>query len=105
MINRITEDIAAVAVEYSDQLIDIGAEASNRMPPGSRYRFARKHTFTLANGERVDGEVRAMTKPKLAKRIESEKLYVSKGCVFASQWNSDRGPYWSTSTRVVFSLG
>lgn len=100
---RLTEDIQVVAVEYGDKLLDIGAASAKSLPPGRRYRYAREHTLILKDGQRVEGTIRAMTKPKLAERIASEQDDVAKGRMSCSQSDWGDGPYWSTS--VKYYLG
>jgi hypothetical protein len=104
MYERLTEDIKIVSVEYADELIDIGAAACKALPPGRRYRYARKHIYTLENGQQVNGETHGETKPKLVKSMERELKYIAEGYMFASQYSMDGIKNWSIVTKICIGL-
>jgi hypothetical protein len=104
MYKQLQKDIKIASVEFSDELIDIGAAAAKAMQPCYRYRYARKHTYVLVDGQRVEGQTTGETKPKLAKSMEREQKYIAEGCMFCSQWQDDKGIHWGTVTKVTIGL-
>jgi len=103
---KVHEDTPVVEMTVTGRQEDIGAEESKKFPPGSRYRYAQRVVYLLDDGTQFETYLRALTKPKLQKRIDDQFRYIANREVFASQWqDGDSQPYWSTSWRVTIGLG
>ena len=94
-----------VAMTVTGRQEDIGADASKKMPPGSRYRYSQPVVLSLEDGTQVVWHIRGLTKPKLQKRIDDQFRYIDSRMVFAEQWqDGDKPPYWSTLWRATINL-
>ena len=94
------QEFKVTSVEFSDEIIDIGAEAAKKLPSHCRYRYYVKTTKHVENGVVIHGTEQAMSKPKLRKKIEDTKNRVAKGQVFAKNMDGR----WHTIIRFVFDL-
>lgn len=92
------------SVDVSEEVVDIGAQESKALPPGSRYRYVTNAKYVLEDGTAIDSCLRGLTKPKLKERIESTRNNIKLGCMFAQQITSDAETYWSLSTKFSLSM-
>ena len=74
-----------VDVEFSNEIVDIGAEAAKKLPPGYRFRYKVPSKYTSENGVVVDSQETAMSIPKLRQKIKDKVDFVRRGCVKVSQ--------------------
>ena len=89
-----------VRVEVAGSIEDVGAAAARSMPPGIRHRYTQPIRFMLEDGTKVPSYARALTKPKLAQRIERYARNAEEGSLFVSFHD---GVYWGTILK--FSIG
>jgi hypothetical protein len=62
-----------VKMQPSGDIVDIGADAAKVLPSSRRYRYVQPITITLEDGSSHLTKERALTKPKLAKALESSQ--------------------------------
>lgn len=92
-------EFKVVNVEFSNEIVDIGAEAAKKMPSYCRYRYYVTTRKTTEHSVVIDGQEAALTKPKLKQAIERTKQDVAAGRVLASQHDGN----WYTIVRYVVS--
>jgi hypothetical protein len=73
-----------IAVEPFGPITDIGADVAKSIPAHSRYRYRQSVRYTTEDGQAIDTTMHALTKPKLAERIERQARSAQDGELFAN---------------------
>lgn len=97
-------EVRIVQVELVSEVKDIGAGMAKLLPASARFRYSVEVHYVLETGERVGTEIRGLTRPKLAQRVESTKSNIERGGMFAQQFDHGAGPYWSFVTKYTIGL-
>ena len=93
-------EVPVLSVEATGEIVDLGAAAAKTMPLGKRHRYTRGIVHVLKDGRRIESEVGALTKPKLAERIEHTRQYASNG-ELSMIFHDDR----HVGTSIKFKVG
>ena len=78
-----TTEAPIVEIHPNARVIDIGAAAAKTMPAHARYRYKQGVIYVMDDGRQISSELRALTKPKLAERLERTRGNISGGEMFA----------------------
>lgn len=81
-----------IKVQERGGIIDIGPDAPKSMQPCYRYRYKIQLVYTTADNEEHVGEARALTKPKLAQRLQQIRNQVDSHELFLQA--DDEGNEW-----------
>jgi hypothetical protein len=82
-------EIKIVSVGTTSAVRDVGALAAKVMPACHRYRYIQDVRYTLEDGQVIDSQLRGLTKPKLAKNIQSAAEAAANGSSFAQRSSYD----------------
>jgi len=88
--------ILITALTITGPVIDIGADAAKKLPPGRRYRYSQAGHITLEDGRTFESNQRGLTRPKLAARIASYEDNIRRKMIKAEF--DEHGTYFGTST-------
>lgn len=83
-----------VSAELAGSLIDIGADASRRIPATYRYRYSVQVKYTLDDGTVIEDAVRGKTRKDLQQKIASDFTLIERKSLAACRYEQDGVGYW-----------
>jgi hypothetical protein len=72
-----------VDLVITGEVFDVGPGATKHLSPQHRYRYTQTCSYHLADGRQTFGEIRALTRPKLAAKVQRLRDNIARAELFA----------------------